>query len=117
MTKCQQFKSKDEEVDLIPVEEFYALAPEEISKREATAADEHAQRLARLEFENEQRKDMNAAFLKLEEAKEGLERFIREGQTELESVVKGLENWWYFLRFSLGREWRKNTTDSPNLEP
>ena len=91
MTKCQQFKSKDEEVDLIPVEEFYALAPEEISKREATAADEHAQRLARLEFENEQRKDMNAAFLKLEEAKEGLERFIREGQTELESVVKGLE--------------------------
>ena len=36
------------------------------------------QRLARLEFENEQRKDMNAAFLKLEEAKEGLERFIRD---------------------------------------
>ena len=40
--------------------------------------DEHAQRLARLEFENEQRKDMNAAFLKLEEAKEGLQKFIRE---------------------------------------
>ena len=36
VTKCQQFKSKDEEVDLIPVEEFYALAPEEISKRETT---------------------------------------------------------------------------------
>ena len=45
----------------------------------SASKDDHAQRLARLEFENEQRKDMNAAFLKLEEAKEGLERFIREG--------------------------------------
>merc|ERR1719499_1785620 len=83
VTKCQQFKSKDEEVDPIPVEEFYALAPEEISKRETTTKDEHAQRLARLEFENEQRKDMNAAFLKLEEAKEGLEKFIRDKRESL----------------------------------
>ena len=32
MTKCQQFKSKDEEVELIPVDEFYNNAPKEISK-------------------------------------------------------------------------------------
>ena len=32
MTKCQQFKSKDEEVELIPVEEFYDSAPKDISK-------------------------------------------------------------------------------------
>ena len=47
MTKCQQFKSKDEEVELITVEEFYSVAPEEISKREATSGDEHQQKLAR----------------------------------------------------------------------
>ena len=52
MTKCQQFKSKDEEVELIPVEEFYSVAPEEISKREATSGDEHQQKLARDGFNN-----------------------------------------------------------------
>jgi len=86
VTKCQQFKSKDEEVELIPVEEFYSVAPEEISKREATSGDEHQQKLARLEYENEQRKDMNAAFMKLEEAKEGLEKFIRDKRESLANL-------------------------------
>lgn len=32
VTKCLQFKSKDEEIDLVPVEEFYKDAPEDIKK-------------------------------------------------------------------------------------
>ena len=54
--------------------------------QETTRGDEHQQRLARLEYENEQRKDMNAAFLKLEEAKEGLERFIRDKRESLANL-------------------------------
>lgn len=31
-TKCLQFKSKDEEIDLVGVEEFYKNAPEEVTR-------------------------------------------------------------------------------------
>ena len=30
--KCMQFKSKDEEIDLVSVEEFYKNAPEDVSR-------------------------------------------------------------------------------------
>lgn len=52
--RCFQFKSQDEEIDLISEEEFYAQAPESISRAEKTSTDEHARRLARLEWELQQ---------------------------------------------------------------
>lgn len=32
VTKCLQFKSKDEEIELVPLEDFYRDAPEEVSR-------------------------------------------------------------------------------------
>lgn len=32
VTKCLQFKSKDEEIELVPLEDFYEDAPAEISR-------------------------------------------------------------------------------------
>lgn len=47
ITKCQQFKSKHEDIDLVPVEDFYREAPEEIAKVDETMENEHQQQLAR----------------------------------------------------------------------
>ncbi|KAG8178815.1 hypothetical protein JTE90_015368 [Oedothorax gibbosus] len=56
VTKCLEFRSKDEEIELVTIEEFYRDAPESISKPEITKVDKHEQTLARLFWESEQRK-------------------------------------------------------------
>ncbi|XP_053558159.1 THO complex subunit 5 homolog isoform X2 [Bombina bombina] len=56
ITKCLEFKSKHEEIELVSVEEFYKDAPPEISKQDITFNDPHQQTLARLDWELEQRK-------------------------------------------------------------
>lgn len=56
ITKCLEFKSKHEEIELVSVEEFYRDAPAKISKPEITSNDPHQQTLSRLDWELEQRK-------------------------------------------------------------
>lgn len=56
ITKCLEFKSKHEEIELVSVEEFYKEAPPEISKPDITLGDPHQQTLSRLDWELEQRK-------------------------------------------------------------
>ncbi|CAM5160685.1 unnamed protein product [Eretmochelys imbricata] len=56
ITKCLEFKSKHEEIDLVSVDEFYKEAPPEISKPDITLNEPHQQTLARLDWELEQRK-------------------------------------------------------------
>ncbi|XP_077153003.1 THO complex subunit 5 isoform X4 [Ranitomeya variabilis] len=56
ITKCLEFKSKHEEIELVNVDEFYREAPPEISKPETTSNDPHQQTLSRLDWELEQRK-------------------------------------------------------------
>ncbi|XP_054853008.1 THO complex subunit 5 homolog isoform X1 [Eublepharis macularius] len=56
ITKCLEFKSKHEEIELVSVEEFYKEAPAEISRMEITRGDPHQQTLSRLDWELEQRK-------------------------------------------------------------
>ncbi|ELT98266.1 hypothetical protein CAPTEDRAFT_18172 [Capitella teleta] len=56
ITKCLEFKSKDEEINLVSLEEFHRDAPESISRPSVTKDDPHQLTLARLEFELEQRK-------------------------------------------------------------
>ena len=38
VTKCQQFKSKDEDIDLVEVHEFYRSAPPEVARQVTTTA-------------------------------------------------------------------------------
>lgn len=57
--RCYQFKSRDEDINLVSEEEFYAKAPPTISRPETTKADEHSKRLARLDWELQQRKELS----------------------------------------------------------
>ncbi|KAK6051920.1 hypothetical protein COOONC_10575 [Cooperia oncophora] len=56
ISRCLQFSAGDEDIDLVPLEEFYAHAPEGVSRPEVTRTNEHEQRLARLTWEIAQRK-------------------------------------------------------------
>ncbi|RCN51528.1 hypothetical protein ANCCAN_02194 [Ancylostoma caninum] len=56
INRCLQFSAGDEDIDLIPLDEFYASAPEGVSRPEVTKNNEHEQRLARLTWEIAQRK-------------------------------------------------------------
>lgn len=49
-------RSKHEEIDLVPEEEFYNDAPPDISRPNLTKTDSHQLTLARLDWELEQRK-------------------------------------------------------------
>lgn len=49
-------RSKHEEIDLVPEEEFYQDAPPDISRPNLTKTDSHQLTLARLDWELEQRK-------------------------------------------------------------
>lgn len=55
---CLQFKSRDEEIDLVDEQKFYEEAPESITKPDITRKDDHARRLARLDWELQQRKEL-----------------------------------------------------------
>lgn len=59
VTKCINYKSADEAIDLVPVHKFYTEAKEDISKPEVTKTDAHLQRLARLEWELTTRKELD----------------------------------------------------------
>uniref|UniRef100_A0A674CA67 THO complex 5 n=1 Tax=Salmo trutta TaxID=8032 RepID=A0A674CA67_SALTR len=56
ISKCLEFKSKHEEIDLVSVDEFYQEAPAEVSRTPLTKDDTHQLTLARLDWELEQRK-------------------------------------------------------------
>ncbi|ETN74815.1 hypothetical protein NECAME_12714 [Necator americanus] len=56
ISRCLQFSAGDEDIDLIPLDEFYACAPENVSRPEVTKNNKHEQRLARLTWEIAQRK-------------------------------------------------------------
>ncbi|RWS14647.1 THO complex subunit 5-like protein [Dinothrombium tinctorium] len=58
ISKCLEFKSKHEEIDLISIEKFYKEAPEEVSKLDETLNDSHKLQLARLEWELIDRKNL-----------------------------------------------------------
>ncbi|KAK6013686.1 hypothetical protein OSTOST_20995, partial [Ostertagia ostertagi] len=50
------YSAGDEDIELVPLDEFYAHAPEGVSRPEVTKTNEHEQRLARLTWEIAQRK-------------------------------------------------------------
>ncbi|KAL4224020.1 THO complex subunit 5 [Mactra antiquata] len=84
--KCLGFKSKDEEIDLVPVEQFYDEAPTEISKPEVTESDGHQQTLARLDWELEQRKQLSNKLKDAQKSKEKIETEIKTKQEHLDTL-------------------------------
>ncbi|XP_064620584.1 THO complex subunit 5 homolog isoform X2 [Lineus longissimus] len=86
ITKCLEFKSKDEEIELVDVDTFYKEAPKEISKPAITKKDTHIQTLARLDWELEQRKKLAQKLKDTQDSKEVISIDIKSKQEYLESL-------------------------------
>ncbi|XP_062560482.1 THO complex subunit 5 homolog A [Armigeres subalbatus] len=90
--RCYLFKSQDEEIELVPVEEFYDKAPDNISRPEKTKEDEHARRLARLEWELQQRKELDAHCKELQASKAKIAEEIVSKTERLDSLAPRLKD-------------------------
>lgn len=91
VTKCLQYKSADADFDLVSVEDFYANAPEAIQDRDKTETNEHLQRLARLQYENLQRREQFEECSTLEAQKQALESHIRKKSENLANLKPQLK--------------------------
>lgn len=89
--RCFQFKSQDEEIDLVDESEFYEQAPAAISRADQTKSDEHAKRLARLEWELQQRKELSTLCTELQSAKEKVAQDIESKTDRLDSLAPRLD--------------------------
>ncbi|XP_014367181.2 THO complex subunit 5 homolog [Papilio machaon] len=92
VTKCLQFKSKDEEIELVSLEDFYKEAPEDISRPEITKNDEHQLQLARLEWELRQRRELAGACNELVSSKERVSAAIAAARSRLVALAPHLRD-------------------------
>ncbi|XP_052872664.1 THO complex subunit 5 homolog [Anopheles cruzii] len=90
--RCYLFKSQDEEIELVPVEEFYQRAPKTVSQPEKTKTDEHSRRIARLEWELQQRKELDAHLKVLQTLKEAMHKDIVAKSERLDSLAPRLQD-------------------------
>ncbi|XP_058054866.1 THO complex subunit 5 homolog [Anopheles bellator] len=90
--RCYLFKSQDEEIELVPVEEFYQRAPKTVSQPEKTKTDEHSRRIARLEWELQQRKELDAHLKELQTLKEAMHKDIVAKSERLDSLAPRLQD-------------------------
>ncbi|GMS89532.1 hypothetical protein PENTCL1PPCAC_11707, partial [Pristionchus entomophagus] len=84
--RCLQYPSNDEQIPLVPLEEFYEKAKSEISKPEITKLDEHQQKVARLNFEREERKHLMNTLNELEFRRSVLASDINKKESRIKSL-------------------------------
>ncbi|XP_075978025.1 THO complex subunit 5 [Anticarsia gemmatalis] len=92
VTKCLQFKSKDEEIELVSLDDFFKDAPSEISRPDLTKNDEHQLQLARLEWELRQRRELSSACNELVQSKERVAAAIAAARSRLDALVPHLRD-------------------------
>ncbi|KAK6306292.1 hypothetical protein J4Q44_G00232170 [Coregonus suidteri] len=90
ISKCLEFKSKHEEIDLVSVDEFYQEAPPETSRSPLTKDDTHQLTLARLDWELEQRKRLAEQYKESLSSKEKIQKGIEVKKEHLSSLQPGL---------------------------
>ncbi|XP_077378240.1 THO complex subunit 5 homolog isoform X1 [Festucalex cinctus] len=90
ISKCLEFKSKHEEIDLVSEEEFYKDAPEVISRPQLTKNDPHQLTLARLDWELEQRKRLAETYKESQATKEKIQKSIEVKKEHLKNLQPGL---------------------------
>uniref|UniRef100_A0A8C4HU85 THO complex subunit 5 homolog n=1 Tax=Dicentrarchus labrax TaxID=13489 RepID=A0A8C4HU85_DICLA len=90
ISKCLEFKSKHEEIDLVSEEEFHQEAPSEISRPHLTKNDPHQLTLARLDWELEQRKRLAEKYKESQATKEKIQKSIEVKKEHLTSLQPGL---------------------------
>lgn len=89
--KCMNFSSKDEDLDLLDVDNFYKDAPKEISQPKLTKENPHQQMLARLDFELMKRKELTSAKDELVTKKKQTEQEINQKSEYLSNLKPRLE--------------------------
>ncbi|KAI5719144.1 hypothetical protein M8J76_005784 [Diaphorina citri] len=87
VVKCLQFKSKDEDIDLVDEETFFKDAPESISRPEVTKEDPHQLKLARLEWELKQRKELADECSLVERENESVAANINKKRGQLDNLA------------------------------
>lgn len=87
INKCIAFKSEDEDIELVPMEEFLV-----VSEKPEVVKDKHALRMARLEFELQQRKEYAKQCKELEVNKEEVAQKIVSIKENLDSLEPCLQN-------------------------
>uniref|UniRef100_A0A8B9EJC8 THO complex 5 n=1 Tax=Anser cygnoides TaxID=8845 RepID=A0A8B9EJC8_ANSCY len=92
ITKCLEFKSKHEEIELVSLEEFYSEAPTEISRPDITLTEPHQQTLARLDWELEQRKRLAERYKECLTIKEKILKEIEVKKEYLSSLQPRLNS-------------------------
>ncbi|XP_072565216.1 THO complex subunit 5 homolog isoform X2 [Paramormyrops kingsleyae] len=90
ISKCLEFKSKHEEIELVTLDEFFQEAPPEISRLQFTKDDPHQQTLARLDWELEQRKRLAEKYKDSLASKEKILKSIEVKKEYLSSLQPGL---------------------------
>lgn len=91
INKCISFKSEDEDIELIAIEDFLRQAPE-TNRQPEVLDDKHALRMARLEFELKQRKEYAQQCKELEMNKEEIAQKIISVRENLDSLEPCLLN-------------------------
>uniref|UniRef100_H2ZCI4 THO complex subunit 5 homolog n=1 Tax=Ciona savignyi TaxID=51511 RepID=H2ZCI4_CIOSA len=92
ITKCLEFRSRHDDIQLVPVEDFYEEAPDSIAKSSSTKSDEHKQTLARLDWELEQRKLLADELTKLKQVKSEVLEEIGTKKQHLQVLAPALQN-------------------------
>lgn len=95
VTKCLQFKSQDEEIDLVPLNEFLRDAPEsltEAAKKSRKEHDAHQLQKARLEWELTQRRELSEMCKQMHSQKETVTKDIEKQQQHLDNLAPMLRN-------------------------
>lgn len=89
---CKDFKSKYPDIELVPEEEFFRDAPEEIKNSVSSNDDAHNLMLKRLDFELLQRKELCKLREKLEQHKKSLQETIANRKKFLSSLPSHLKS-------------------------
>uniref|UniRef100_A0A915PRQ5 THO complex subunit 5 n=1 Tax=Setaria digitata TaxID=48799 RepID=A0A915PRQ5_9BILA len=89
--RCYDFRSADEDIEMVSLEEFYANAPSNISQEEITRKDQHRQHLARLNWEMEERKNLVGTLQEREGRKNVLITDITTKEHRLKSLKPRIE--------------------------
>ncbi|VDK87111.1 unnamed protein product, partial [Onchocerca ochengi] len=89
--RCYDFRSADENIEMVSLEEFYANAPRNISQEEITRKDPHRQHLARLNWEMEERKNLVGTLQEREGRKNVLITDITTKEHRLKSLKPRIE--------------------------
>ncbi|OVA15826.1 THO complex [Macleaya cordata] len=90
---CKDFKSKHPDIELVPEEEFFSSAPEDIKQKTMSNESTHDLMLKRLHFELfQQRKELCKLHEKLEQHKKGLLETIATRKKFLSSLPSHLKS-------------------------